>query len=106
MTDAADRWGPGATGKHGKARQLVDAALRAADPDEAARLLDDATRTDPEATAAAFSEARAIPLQDRVGDASPASDAEVAAEGAGAPGATPSRAGITGPGSGADGERR
>ena len=93
-------------GKHGGARQMVDAAERAlAEGDEtrADALIDQALRTDPDGLADALaqdSDAPALP-----GDAVPASDEEVEAISRTIePHAdAPSRAGITGSGSGADG---
>lgn len=102
------------TGKHGAARAQAEAAERAelsaeesgdADPAaneaRAADLLDEAMRTDPDGLANALSEDG--PLMP--GDGGTASDEEVASIsrtiGTGAD--APSRAGITGSGSGADG---
>lgn len=102
------------TGKHGAARQQAEAAERAeasagaagadpaADEARAAGLIDEAMRTDPDGLANALAEDGPV----LPGDGGTASDEEVAAisrtigTGAGAP----SRAGITGSGSGADGE--
>ena len=92
--------------KHGGARQFVDAANRAlADNDDtkAGDLMDQALRTDPDGLADALAQdqdAAALP-----GDADMASDDEVAAISRTIqPGSdAPSRAGITGSGSGADG---
>ena len=92
------------TGKHGGARQQAEAAERAfADGDDtkAADLLDEAMRTDPEGVANVLEEdGPSMP-----GDEGVASDDEVAAISRQVePHAdAPSRAGITGSGSGADG---
>ncbi len=92
--------------KHGGARQLVDAADQAlsdGDDTKADMLIDQAMRTDPDGLADALAQDRgATPLP---GDADMASDEEVAAiSRTMEPGSdAPSRAGITGSGSGADG---
>ncbi len=92
-------------GKHGIARRLVDASMRAqraGDLDEAERLMDEAQRTDPQAVEDALLETRQGAKLDA---AEIGTDAEVAAitrtiePNAGAP----SRSGVTGSGSGADG---
>ena len=92
--------------KHGGARELMDAADRAvAEGDEAKAdtLIDQALRTDPDGLAAALDQDRdAAPLP---GDAEVASDEDVAAisRTIQPKSDAPSRAGITGSGSGADG---
>ena len=93
--------------KHGQARRLAEAALReqsAGNDAEAERLLDQATRTDPEAVANVLQE-RDAALR---ADLGPADDREVAEIGETVSPKTdaPSRAGITGAGSGADAEKR
>ena len=101
------------TGKHGAARAQADAAMRAseaaddvADGDPAADelrsadMLDEALRTDPDGFANALAEdGPALP-----GDRGTASDEEVAriSRTIGTHDDAPSRAGITGSGSGAD----
>ena len=91
--------------KHGGARQLVDAADRAlseGDDSRASDLMDQALRTDPDGLADALAQDEdAPPLP---GDAGTASDDEVAAIGRTIQPKSdaPSRAGITGSGSGAD----
>lgn len=96
-------------GKHEQARRLAEAALRAQDAGddaEAERLFDQAQRTDPEAMADELQERNAA-LREDLAD-TPASDEEVAAinETVEPHSDAPSRAGISGPGSGADRERR
>lgn len=93
-------------GKHGGARQQADAATRAqaaGDDTRAADLLDQALRTDPDGLADALAQDRdASPVQ---ADSGTASDDDVAAISRQIQPASdsPSRAGITGSGSGADG---
>jgi hypothetical protein len=92
-------------GKHGQARRLADAALKAQREgrhDEAERLFDEAQRTDPAALEDALMESRDGAKQDA---AEIGTDEEVARISRTVePGsAAPSRATITGPGSGADG---
>lgn len=92
-------------GKHGQARRLADAALTAQREgrlDEAERLFDEAQRTDPQALEDALMETRQGAKLDA---AEIGTDAEVAAISRTIqPGSdAPSRAGITGSGSGADG---
>ncbi len=92
-------------GKHGQARRLADAALtaqREGRHEEAERLLDEAQRTDPQALEDALAGSRAGAKLDA---AEIATDDEVARISRTIePGsASPSRAGITGSGSGADG---
>ena len=92
------------TGKHGGARQQAEAAERAyADGDDtkASDLLDEAMRTDPEGLANALQDdGPSMP-----GDEGVATDEEVAAISRQVEPRSdaPSRAGITGSGSGADG---
>ena len=101
------------TGKHGAARAQAEAAERAseaatgeddadpiADETRASDLLDEALRTDPDGLANALAEdGPALP-----GDRGTASDEEVASisRTIGSHADSPSRAGITGSGSGAD----
>ena len=92
-------------GKHGQARRLADAALaarREGRHEDAERLLDEAQRTDPQALEEALAESRVGAKMDA---AEVGTDAEVAAISRTIePGSSaPSRAGITGSGSGADG---
>ncbi len=104
MSDELDQ-GDGVGGKHASARQIAEQALRAqaaGDDVEADRLFAEAERIDPDAVIAL--------LQERSGDAPPTArtaaqdDEEVAAMSRTVePGAdAPSRAGISGRGSGAD----
>lgn len=95
--------------KHEQARRLAEAALRAqaaGDDAEAERLFDQAQRVDPEAVANVLQERDAALTAD-IADV-PASDQEVAAitETVQPNSDPPSRAGISGAGSGADSERR
>lgn len=104
MSDDLDQ-SDGAGGKHAAARQLAEQALRAqaaGDEDEADRLFAAAERADPQAVAAVLEEHRGDPVT--AVDASPQDDAEIAAQSRTIePGAdAPSRAGISGRGSGAD----
>lgn len=92
-------------GKHGIARRLVDASMTAQREgrlDEAERLMDEAVRTDPSAVEDALMETRQGAKLDA---AEIGTDAEVAAISRTIePEAdAPSRAGVTGSGSGADG---
>jgi hypothetical protein len=97
--------------KHGNARHLAElavAAQAAGDDDRAELLFAEAEKTDPEAVAAFLADRAADPNDTATGiDAEPQNDEEIAAMSRTVqPGsAAPSRAGITGPGSGADGER-
>jgi hypothetical protein len=91
--------------KHDGARQLADAAARAqakGDDVQAEALMDQAMRTDPEGLANALAQDEDAPALP--GDADTPDDDEVAAISRGVqPHAdAPSRAGITGSGSGAD----
>ena len=95
--------------KHEQARRLVEAALRAqaaGDDAEAERLFDQAQRTDPEAVANVLQERDAALATDLAG--APTADEDVAAitETIEPHADAPSRAGVSGPGSGADSERR
>ena len=92
--------------KRGSARQEVDAAARAqaaGDDERASALIDQASRTDPDGLADALAQDRdAAPLpgdMDRPDDAAVAAISRTIQPHADAP----SRAGITGSGSGADG---
>ena len=104
MSDDLDQ-SDGTGGKHAAARQLAEQALRAqaaGDEDEADRLFAAAERADPQAVAAVLEEHRGDPVT--AVDASLQDDAEIAAQSRTIePGAdAPSRAGISGRGSGAD----
>lgn len=95
-------------GKHGLARQLAERALRAEAEGDQARadeLFAEAERTDPSAVADVLQERATIP--GRVAGDQGDSDADVARITREVrPGsAAPSRAGVSGPGSGADSER-
>ena len=95
----------GAGGKHAAARQMAEQALRAQAAgyqEEAERLFANAERADPQAVAAVLEEHRDNPAP-AVAQA-PQDDAELAAESRTIqPGAdAPSRAGVSGRGSGAD----
>ena len=91
----------GADDKHEAARHMAEAAMRAeaaGDVEQAAALLDQAQKADPDAVVEAVSE--------HAGDAIPTADDETELETASenvVPGSdAPSRSGITGSGSGAD----
>jgi hypothetical protein len=104
MSDDLDQT-DGAGGKHAAARQLAEQALRAqaaGDEEEAERLFADAERADLQAVAAVLEERRGDPAA--VAAEAPQDDAELAAESRTVePGAdAPSRAGVSGRGSGAD----
>ena len=93
--------------QHGQARHLAEKARKAAesgDRDRAAALAAQADRTDPQSVANVRDEMDAGPVDPD--DVRPASDDEVAAitRTVRPHSSAPSRAGITGPGSGADGE--
>lgn len=95
--------------KHEQARRLAEAALRAqqeGNDAEAERLFQQAERTDPEALVNVLQERGAAPAPDLAGR--PGADEEVAAitETVQPHADAPSRAGISGHGSGADNERR
>ncbi len=97
--------GDGIAGRHGTAREFAERAVAAeawGDQDEADRLFAEAERIDPEAVANVLSQR----VTDRASDPGPQRDEEVAAiTRTVKPGQdAPSRAGITGSGSGADGE--
>jgi hypothetical protein len=100
--------GDGIAGRHAAAREMAERALAAearGDQDEADRLFAAADRIDPEAVAAALAERRDTPGRIAPGDQGPQNDDEVAAITRTVTGRdAPSRAGITGPGSGADGQ--
>lgn len=103
MSDDLDQ-GDGAGGKHGAARQLAEQALRAqaaGDGDEAERLFAAAERADPQAVIAVLEEHRDDPAATAT---APQDDAELAAESRTVKPGTdaPSRAGVSGRGSGAD----
>lgn len=104
MSDNLDQT-DGAGGKHAAARQLAEQALRAqaaGDNEEADRLFSAADRADPQAVIAVLEEHRDGPAAS--GDAGPQDDADIAAQSRTVePGSdAPSRAGISGRGSGAD----
>ncbi len=103
MSDDLDQT-DGAGGKHSAARQLAEQALRAqaaGDEEEAERLFADAERADPQAVIAVLEEHQGDPA---TAAPEPQDDAELAAESRTVqPGAdAPSRAGVSGRGSGAD----
>lgn len=105
MSDDLDQT-DGAGGKHAAARQLAEQALRAqaaGDEEEADRLFADAERADPQAVVAVLEERRDDPMTSAV-PSEPQDDAELAAESRTVqPGSdAPSRAGVSGRGSGAD----
>lgn len=105
MSDDLDQT-DGAGGKHAAARQLAEQALRAqaaGDEEEAERLFADAERADPQAVIAVLEEHRDDPAT-AAAPSEPQDDAELAAESRTVePGAdAPSRAGVSGRGSGAD----
>jgi len=104
MSDDLDQ-SDGAGGKHAAARQLAEQALRAqaaGNAAEADRLFAAAERADPQAVIAVLEEHQGDLAP--AGDAGPQDDAEIAAQSRTVePGAdAPSRAGISGRGSGAD----
>jgi hypothetical protein len=104
MSDELDQT-DGVGGKHASARQMAEQALRAqaaGDEDEADRLFAVAERIDPEAVVAVLQERRDDPAT--ATDTTPQDDAEIAAMSRTVePGAdAPSRAGVSGRGSGAD----
>ena len=111
MSDLIDGNDGAGAEKHGQARSLVDAALRArqaGEDDRADLLMEQARRTDPQAVEDALMEAmpNVLTADERDLASGRASDEEVAAISRTVQphAAAPSRAGITGPGSGADGE--
>ncbi len=103
--------GDGIAPKHAAARRLAELAVEAqaaGDDDRAEQLFAQAEKSDPEAVATFLADRASDPADSATGaDAQPQDDAEVAAMSRTIePGsAAPSRAGITGGGSGADGER-
>ena len=104
MSDDLDQT-DGSGGKHAAARQLAEQALRAqaaGDEEEAERLFADAERADPQAVIAVLEEHRNDPATTAA--TAPQDDAELAAESRTVePGTNaPSRAGVSGRGSGAD----
>lgn len=103
MDDALHQ-GDGIAGRHGHARRLAEEAVAAearGDQQDADRLFAEADRLDPDAVAAVLSERRG----EAGGDTGPQRDREVAAETRTVTGRdAPPRAGITGSGSGADGQ--
>lgn len=100
----------GAGGRHGAARLMAEravAAQAAGDDELADRLFADAARMDPDAVSSVLAERAADPLDSSTGaDAMPQDDDEIAEISSmrGLADKAPSRAGITGSGSGADGE--
>ncbi len=100
----------GIGGRHGTARKMAERAVLAqaeGDSDEADRLFADAARIDPDAVSAVLAEHAADRDDGATGaDSEPQDDAEIAAMSRtiGPRGDAPSRSGITGPGSGADGQ--
>ena len=100
------RQGDGIAGKHGAARALAEQALAAqarGDEDEADRLFAEADRADPDAVIAVLQE-RGGTQPSRGTDTAPQDDDEIAAMSRTVePGSdAPSRAGVSGRGSGAD----
>ena len=100
----------GAGGRHGAARQMAEraiAAQAAGDSELADRLFADAARIDPDAVSAALADRAADPADGATGtDLGPQDDDEIAEISSmrGVADHAPSRSGITGSGSGADGE--
>jgi hypothetical protein len=106
MSDLIDGNDGAGAEKHGQARALVEAALRArraGEDDRADLLMDQARRTDPQAVEDVLMETAPNEVSPEERDA-PASDREIELMSRQIePGAdAPSRAGITGSGSGAD----
>ncbi len=100
------RQGDGIAGKHGAARALAEQAMAAqarGDEDEADRLFAEADKADPDAVIAVLQE-RGGARSQRQTDMVPQDDDEIAAMSRTVePGSdAPSRAGVTGSGSGAD----
>ncbi len=97
--------------KHSIARHLAELAVQAqaaGDDDKAELLFTEAEKTDPEAVAAFLTDRASDPNDTATSsDAEPQNDEEIAAMSRTIQprSAAPSRAGITGPGSGADSER-
>ncbi len=101
MSDKLNQ-GSGADDKHEAARNMAEAALRAeaaGDVEQAAALLDQAQKADPSAVVETVEEtgAGAVAVDD---DTELSTMSETVVPGS----AAPSRSGITGPGSGADGQ--
>ncbi len=109
MADDIDQ-SDGAGGKHGAARLLAEQALRAqaeGDEEKAERLLTEAERADPDAAIAVLQEHASDANDAATGaDAAPQDDEEIAAMSRTIEpnSAAPSRAGVSGRGSGADTE--
>lgn len=108
MTETLDQ-SDGTGGRHATARAMAERALAAqaaGDDDEADRLFAEAARIDPEAVDTVLSEPARPARPTTPPGTPPGSDAEVAAITAmdDTPDHAPSRAGITGSGSGADGQ--
>ena len=104
------RQGDGIAGKHGAARALAEQALAAqirGDEDEPDRLFAEADKVDPDAVVAVLQE-RGDARPRRPTDMAPQNDDEIAAMSRTVePGSdAPSRAGVSGRGSGADNEGR
>ena len=102
MKDALQQ-GDGISGRHATARHMAERAVAAearGDQDEADRLFAEAEKLDPEAVANVLSES----VTSRASDPGEQNDAEVAGMSRTVEphSDAPSRAGITGPGSGAD----
>ncbi len=100
------RQGDGIAGKHGAARALAEQALAAqarGEEDEADRLFAEADKVDPDAVVAALQERGGARARRRT-DMAPQDDDEIAAMSRTVePGSdAPSRAGVSGSGSGAD----
>ena len=104
--DDSLRQGDGIAGKHGAARVLAEQAMAAqsrGDEDEADRLFAEADKVDPDAVIAVLEERGGSRTRHRV-DTAPQDDDEIAAMSRTVePGSdAPSRAGVSGRGSGAD----
>ena len=114
MSDDIDNPSPtadrGAGARHATARNIAEKAMRAqadGDDEQADQLFADAARIDPEGAATALSDAASDPTDTATAsDLGPQDDEEIAAMSRTVqPGSdAPSRANITGPGSGADNE--
>lgn len=100
--------GDGIAGRHGSAREMAERALAAeaqGDQEEADRLFAAADKLDPDAVATVLAERRDRPGGVTAADQGPQDDDEVAAITRTVSGRdAPSRSGITGSGSGADGQ--
>ena len=100
----------GIGGRHATARQTAERAIKAqaaGDDEEAGRLFDEAARIDPDAVSAVLAERAGDPRDGATGmDAEAQDDAEIAGMSRTVePGLdAPSRSGVTGAGSGADGQ--